>query len=100
MIYQPSRDQHIDLADSLGEMPTKIIDEPGVKELPERLAMSTIIPLKIESTSFQILQHWQDRYPKYNSSVMYEEVLHFFQGRLESLQNLAYNKRKQILKKN
>ena len=61
--------------------------------------MSTIISLKIESASLQILQHPQDCYLKYSSSVMYEEVLHFLQGRVELLQNLAYNKREQILKK-
>ena len=62
-----------------------LMDEPKVKKLLERLAMSTIIPFKIESASLQILQYRQDRYLKYNSSVMYEEVLHFLQGKFESL---------------
>lgn len=61
--------------------------------------MNTIVSLKIKSASLQILQYQQDCYLKYSSSVMYEEVLYFFQGRLESLQDLAFNKRKQIMKK-
>ncbi len=96
LVHRLSRDQHIYLADGLSGMPTSLMDEPEVNELPEQLAMSTIIPPKIESASLQILQHQQDCYLKYSSSVIYKEVLHFLKGGLELLQNLAYNKRKQI----
>ncbi len=85
MVHRPSSDQHISLGDGLSRISTMLMDEPKVKKLPERLAMSTIIPFKIESASLQILQFRQDRYLKYNSSVMYEEVLHFLQGKFESL---------------
>ncbi len=77
LVHRPSRDQYIGLADGLSRMPTRLMDEPKVKELPERLVMRTIIPLKIESAPLQILQHRQDCYLKYSSSDMYEEVLHF-----------------------
>ncbi len=66
------------------------MDEQKVNELPERLAISTIIPLKIESAPFQILQQRQDHYLNYSSSVVYEEVLNFLQVEPESLQNLAF----------
>lgn len=59
LVHQPSRDQHIGLADGLSRMPTRLMDEPRVKKLPERLAMSSIVPLKIESAPLQILQHRQ-----------------------------------------
>ena len=70
-----------------------------MKDLPERLAISTTIPLEIQSASLQILQHRKDCYLKYSSSTMYEEVVQYLQGGLESLQDLASNKRKQMMKK-
>lgn len=47
LIHQLSKDQYIDLADGLSQILTKLIDEPRITDLPEWLAMSITISLKI-----------------------------------------------------
>lgn len=99
LVYWALKDQHIGLADGLSRMLTKLIDEPKMKDPPERLAMSTTISLKIQLTPLQILQYKKNCYLKYNLLIIYKKVVQYLQGRLESPQDLTSNKRKQIMKK-
>ena len=49
LVYRPSMDKHIDLINGLSQIPVRLMDEPKLKDLPERLAMSTTISLEIQS---------------------------------------------------
>lgn len=76
------------------------MDEPQVKELPERLAMSTVIPLKIQSAPFQILQHRYNRYSKYQSSAMYiQRSCMFFAGWTRDFKTTAQIRKDKLLRK-
>lgn len=43
----------------------RLMDDPRIKELLERLAISTVIAFERQSAPLHILQHRHDRYLKY-----------------------------------
>lgn len=92
LVYRPSTDQHIGIADGLSQMPTRHLTM-ATDRLGKRLSMAT---LYTQSRPLQILENipQSSRYQKYRESPLYDNVIKYLGKKIPSLEGLDRNRRK------
>lgn len=104
MTYRSSRDQHIEIADELSRMPTRLTSITRTQDA-ERLAMTTSIQKpgqrhRSHTSPIGILAATgNSRIDKYRSSPMYKRVVKYLQKGIFALEGLDRNRRRQIIRK-
>jgi len=104
LTYHSLRDQHIEIADKLSRMSTRLTSIIRTHDA-ERLMMTTSIQKSSQQhrshTSFiDILISTEDsRIDKYQLSLMYERLVEFLQKKVFALEELDRNRRSQIIRK-
>ena len=76
LVYRPSRDQHIGIADGLSRMPTRLSSVPRTED-QDRMAM---VILEQHTGPRIILDHMEDRMAKYMASPMYDQLIEYMRG--------------------
>ena len=95
LMYRPSRDQHIGIADGLSRMPTRLtsIGKSGEKE---RMVMAAVQQL---TGPLKMFEDMPSRLEKYEESPMYHEVIQYMQGGEPALEALKLSRnRKRYLR--
>ncbi len=104
LTYRSPRDQHIEIADELSRMSTRLTSIIRTHDA-ERLMMTTSIQKsgqrhRSHTSSIDILISTENsRIDKYRSSFMYERLVEFLQKRVFALEGLDRNRRRQIIRK-
>ena len=97
LVYRPSTDQHIGIADGLSRMPTRMLTV-SKDRLGERISMAL---QKVESRPVKVLEieGTASRHQKYKESALYADVVDYLERVSLSLKGLSRNKRRQIVRK-
>lgn len=97
LVYRPSTDQHIGIANGLSRMITRHLTI-APDRLGERLSMAT---LHAQSHPLQILESipQSSRHQKYKESPLYANVINHLEKGILSLEGLDRNRRRQIIRK-
>ncbi len=106
LVYRPSRNQHIEIADELSRMSTRLTFVIRTRN-SERIAMTATISTIQKSEQryrshislIDILSVEDFRIDKYRSSSMYEKIVEYLQEEVFALKELNRNRRRQIIRK-
>jgi len=104
LTYCSSRDQHIEIADELSRMSTRLMSIIRTHDA-KRLMMTTFIQKssqqhKSHTSSINILISTENfRINKYQLSLIYEKLVEFLQKRVFALKELNRNRHQQIIRK-
>lgn len=81
LVYRPSRDQHIGIADGLSRMPTRLSSISKAED-QDRMAMAVFDTTNLEQQTGPrgIREQVEDRMEKYASSPMYHQLIQYMRG--------------------
>ena len=98
LVYRPSRDQHIGIADGLSRMPTRLTSISKAED-SDRMAMAAV-NIEQQTWPLRIAEQAEDRMLKYLESPMYNEVVEYLRGGEEALEKLQLprNRRRYLRK--